>query len=89
MAVNITPQADYVVAQHLEAQTKTASGIYLPDNAKEKPQEAKVVAVGSDVKGIKIGDKVIYKNSYEATEVNQGSDEYVVIDKKNIVATVK
>lgn len=89
MAVNIQPQADYVVAIHEAAQTKTASGIYLPDNAKEKPKEAKVVAVGSDVKGVKVGDKVIYKNSYEATEVSQDKDEYVIIEKKNIVATVK
>jgi chaperonin GroES len=89
MAVNILPQADYVVAQHLAAETKTASGIYLPDNAKEKPKEAVVVAVGKHVEGVKVGDKIVYKNSYEATEITQGSDEFVVIDKKNIVATVK
>lgn len=89
MTVNLQPQADYVVAKHEAASSKTASGIYLPDNAKEKPKEAKVVAVGSDVKGVKIGDKVIYKNSYEATEVSQGSDDYVIIYKDNIVATLK
>lgn len=89
MAVNIQPQAGYVVAQHQAAQAKTASGFYLPDNAKEKPKAAKVVAVGKDVEGVKVGDKVIYKNPYEATEFKQGNDEYVIIDHKNIVATEK
>lgn len=88
MAVNIHPQADYVVAQHKTAEAKTASGFYLPDNAKEKPAEATVVAVGKGVDGIKAGDKVIYKNTYEATEIKQGGQDYVVIYYKNIVATI-
>ncbi len=89
MAVQIQPQAEYVVAQHKAAETKTASGFYLPDGAKEKPKEAVVVAVGKNVEGIKAGDKIIYKNSYEATEVKQGNDEYTIIYHKNIVATIK
>jgi len=89
MAVNIEPQADYVVAQHKAAETKTASGFYLPDGAKEKPKEAVVVAVGKNVEGVKVGSKVVYKNTYEATDVTQGKDEYVIINKQNIVATVK
>ena len=89
MAVHIQPQAEYVVAQHKAAEAKTASGFYLPDNAKEKPAEATVVAVGKEVDGVKVGDKVIYKNTYEATEVKQGGETYVIIYKQNIVATVK
>ncbi len=89
MAASIQPQADYVVAQHQTAESKTASGFYLPEGAKEKPKEAKVVAVGKNVEGVKAGDKIIYKNSYEATDVKQGNDEYVIIYYKNIVATVK
>lgn len=89
MAVNIQPMADYVVAQTEEAPAKTASGLYLPENAQEKPKTAKVVAVGKEVEGIKVGDKILYKNSYEATEVKVGNDEYLIIYKKNIVATVK
>ncbi len=89
MAVNFEPQTDYVVAQHKAAESKTASGFYLPDNAKEKPKEATVVAVGKNVDGLKVGDKIIYKNSYEATEIQQGSNEYVVIHKQNIVAKLK
>lgn len=89
MAVNIQPMADYVVAQTEEAPAKTASGLYLPENAQEKPKTAKVIAVGKDVEGIKVGDRILYKNSYEATEVKVDNDEYLIIYKKNIVATVK
>ncbi|MBI3624338.1 co-chaperone GroES [Candidatus Saccharibacteria bacterium] len=89
MAVSIQPQAGYVVAQQKEAEAKTASGFYLPEQAKEKPAEAVVVAVGKNVDGLKAGDKIIYKNSYEATEVKHGAQTYLIIEHKNIVATVK
>lgn len=89
MSVPITPLAGYVVAVAEEAATKTASGLYLPEAAKEKPKTVKVVAVGDDVKGIKVGDRIIYKNSYEATDVKVGKDDYVVIFWQNIIAVVK
>ena len=56
MALNIKPLADRVLVEPMEAETKTASGIIIPDNAKEKPQQGKVVAVGDGVKNFKIGD---------------------------------
>lgn len=80
---------DYIVVQSETAQTKTASGLYLPGNAQEKPKTAKVVAVGSDVKEVKVGERVIYKNEYEATNVKVGKDEYTLVYKKNIIAKVK
>ncbi len=89
MGAPINPMPEYVVVQAEEASAKTASGLYLPDNAKEKPKTAKVVAVGSTVTGVKVGDKVIYQNEYEATKVKFGADEYSVIFYKNIIATVK
>ena len=89
MSVSIKPMADYVVVKTDEAAAKTASGIYLPDSAKEKPKDARVVAIGANIKGLKVGDKVIYKNSYEATDIKQGKEEYTVVYKDNIVATVK
>ena len=89
MAINIQPMADYVVVKAEEAETKTASGIYLPDQAKEKPKTAKVLAVGADVSEVKVGDRVVYKNEYEATTVKSGPEEYVLVYKKNIIATVK
>jgi chaperonin GroES len=89
MSVPIQPMEDYVVAVADVAETKTASGIFLPGNAQEKPKTVKVVAVGKEVDGVKIGDSIIYKNTYEATEVKVGKEEYVLIYKKNIIATVK
>ena len=79
----------YVVFQSEEAKSVTNSGLYLPDSAQEKPKTAKVLAVGADVKSVKVGDKVIYKNEYDTTKVKLGEVEYVVVDKKNLIATVK
>lgn len=89
MATPINPMPEYVVVKQQESSPKTASGLYLPDSAKEKPKTAKVVAVGAGVKEVKVGDTVIYKNEYEATTVKVGSDEYTVVFHMNIIATVK
>ena len=89
MNVPITPLAGYVVAVAEAAATKTASGLYLPEAAKEKPKTVKVVAVGPKVEGVKAGDRIIYKNSYEATDVKVGKDDYVIIFWENIIAVVK
>lgn len=88
MSVNIQPLADYVVAQAEEAESKTASGLYLPDNAKEKPKTAKVLAVGKEAKQVKVGDRIIYK-SYSTTEVKVGSEDYILVKEEDVLATVK
>lgn len=88
MSVPIQPLADYVVAQSEEPETKTASGLYLPDNAQEKPKTAKVLAVGKDVKNVKVSDKIIYK-TYSTTEVKLGQDEYILVKEEDVLATVK
>ena len=88
MSAKIQPLAEYVVAQSEEAETKTASGLYLPDKAAEKPKVAKVLAVGKDVKQIKTGDRIIYK-SYSTTEVKMGADEYILVKEEDVLATVK
>jgi chaperonin GroES len=87
MAVKITPLADYVVAQAEEAEAKTASGLYLPDAAKEKPKTAKVLAVGNKVNQIKVGNRILYK-SYSTTDVKMGQDEYILVKEEDILATV-
>lgn len=84
----LQPLADYVVAQAEEAETKTASGLYLPEKSAEKPKTAKVVAVGKDAKQVKVGDRIVYK-SYSTTEVKVGSDEYILVKEEDILATVK
>lgn len=88
MSVPIQPLADNVVAEQEEGQSKTASGLYLPDNAREKPKVAKILAVGKEVKSVKTGDRIIYK-SYSTTEVKLGADEYIIVKEEDILATVR
>jgi chaperonin GroES len=88
MAVNLQPLADWVVAEQAEAVTKTASGIYLPDKAAEKPKTAKVLKVGKSVKEIKPGDQIVYK-SYSTTDLKLEGKEYVLVKEEDILATVK
>ncbi len=88
MSVPINPLADYVVAEAEAAQTKTASGIYLPDSAAEKPKVAKVVAVGKQVKDLKVGDKIIYKG-YSTNDVKVDNKEYILVKEEDVLATVK
>jgi chaperonin GroES len=88
MSTNIQPLADYVVAQAEEAESKTVSGLYLPDNAKEKPKTAKVVAVGPDAKQVKVGDRIIMK-AYTSTDIKVGKDEFMLVKEEDILATVK
>jgi chaperonin GroES len=88
MSVPIQPLADYVVAQQEEATNKTASGLYLPDNAQEKPKVAKVLAVGKEVKQVKTGDRIIYK-SYSTTDVKIGAEDYILVKEEDVLATVK
>jgi chaperonin GroES len=88
MSVNIQPLADYVVAQQEAAEAKTASGIYLPEAAAEKPKTAKVIAVGKKVEAVKVGDKILYK-SYSTTDVKIEGQEYILVKEEDILATVK
>lgn len=88
MAVNIHPLADYVVAQAEEAQSKTASGLYLTQGAQDKPKTAKVVAVGKDAKQVKVGDRIVYKG-YSTTDVKVGSEEYILVKEEDVLATLK
>ena len=87
MSVTIKPLADYVVVEQEQPETKTASGIYLPTQAQEKPKVAKVVAVGKEVKEVKVGDRVVY-GGYSNTEVKQDGKEYILIKEEHIYATV-
>lgn len=88
MSIPITPLADRVVAVREEAKTQTASGIYLPDAAKEKSVVAKVVAVGPDAKTLKINDRIIYKE-YSTTDIKVDGVDYLIIKEEDILATVK
>jgi len=87
MSTPITPLADRVVAVKEAAQTKTASGIYLPEAAKEKAVVAVIKAVGPDVKHLKVGDRIIYKE-YSTTELKIDGTEYLVVKEEDILATL-
>lgn len=87
MSVSIKPLGDYVVVQQEAAETKTASGLYLPTQAQEKPKLAKVLAVGKDVKEVKVGDRVVY-GGYSNTDLKHDGQDYIVIKEENIYATV-
>lgn len=88
MSLNISPLADRVLAELEQAKTKTASGLYLPENAKEKPKTATVLAVGPDVKQVKVGNKILFKE-YSTTEVKLDGKDYLLIKEEDILATVK
>lgn len=88
MSSPLEPLADYVVVQAEEVQTTTASGFLLPESSTEKPKSAKVVAVGKEVKAVKVGDRIIYKG-YNNTDVKVGNTEYTIVKEEDIVATVK
>ena len=89
--VNIKPLADRVLVEPAEAEEKTASGIIIPDTAKEKPQKGKVVAVGDGKKDepmtVKVGDAVLY-GKYSGTELNVDGEEYLMMRESDILAIV-
>lgn len=87
MNTPIKPLADRVVAVREVISNKTASGLYLPDNAKEKPVVAKVVAVGPDVKRLKVEDKIVYKD-YSTTDLKINNVEYLIVKEEDVLATV-
>jgi chaperonin GroES len=87
MSSPITPLGDRVVAVREQAQEKTASGLYLPDNAKEKPVMARVVAVGKDAKSVKKDDRIVYKE-YSTTELKIDGTEYLIVKEEDILGTV-
>lgn len=92
MSAPIKPLADYVLLQQEEAESKTASGLYIPDSAKEKPKVAKVVAVGPGKVGddneripvsVSVGDRVVY-GGYSNTEVKVGTEAYLLVREEDI-----
>lgn len=91
---NLKPLGDKVVVQLVEQEEKTASGIYLPDSAKKKPQEGKVVAVGNgrvldngerNTLTVKVGDRVLF-SKYGGNEVSLDGQDYTILDEDQIYA---
>ena len=96
MAVAIKPLEDRIVVKASEAETTTASGLVIPDTAKEKPQEGTVVAVGPGrfddgvrvPMDVKVGDVVLY-SKYGGTEVKYNNEEYLVLSARDILAVIE
>jgi chaperonin GroES len=96
VSVNIKPLEDRIVVKALEAEQTTASGLVIPDTAKEKPQEGEVLSVGPgriDDNGnrvpldVSVGDKVIY-SKYGGTEVKYSGEEYLILSARDVLAVV-
>ncbi len=91
MALNITPLSDRVIIEPAAAETKTASGIFIPDTAKEKPQKGIVLAVGNGKKDepmtVKVGDTVLY-GKYSGTELKLEGKDYLIMREDDILAII-
>jgi len=91
MALNIKPLADRVLIEPQPAETKTASGIFIPDTAKEKPQKGTVVAVGNGTKDhnmtVQVGNTVLY-GKYAGTELKLEGKDYLIMREDDILAIV-
>ena len=96
MSVNIKPLEDRIVVRQVEAEQTTASGLVIPDTAKEKPQEGEVVAVGPGRVAengsrvpvdVEVGDKVIY-SKFGGTEVKYAGEEYLVLSARDVLAVI-
>jgi len=97
MAVKLKPIGDKVIVKRLEAEEKTKGGIVLPDTAKEKPQQGRIIAIGNGrrLEGgkvadlqVKKGDRVIF-SSYAGTEVKVNGEEYLIMSEDEILAVVQ
>lgn len=91
MSINIKPLADRVLIEPMAVETKTASGIIIPDSAKEKPQKGIVIALGKGTKDqpmtVKKGDAVLYAK-YAGTELNIEGKDYLILRESEILATL-
>ena len=89
--ISIKPLADRVLVEPAAAETKTSSGIIIPDSAKEKPQKGTIVAVGSGTKDnpitVSVGDSVLY-GKYAGTELNHDGKDYLIMKESDILAIV-
>lgn len=87
MASPIKPLAARVVAVREVAKTQTASGLYLPESAKEQPAVVVIQAIGPDVKHLKVGDRIVYKD-YAPTNLSIDGTDYLIINEEDVLATV-
>lgn len=85
--MNFKPLGERVLAKRTEVEEKTASGIILVDSAKEKPNTAEVVAIGTKVEDVKVGDTVVFEQ-YRGTEFELEGEEYLILNLENIIGVM-
>jgi chaperonin GroES len=85
--MNFKPLGDRVLVERTEEENTTASGIIIPDNAKEKPSRAKVLAVGSEVEDVKVDDVVVF-GKYAGTDLVLDGKDYLVLDTSDILGVI-
>ena len=96
--MNVRPLGDKILVKRAEAQTKTDTGIYLPESAKDKPKEGKVIALGQGILNkdtgkyipftVKKGDRIIF-TSYSGTEVKLDNEEYLIMTEDDILGVIE
>lgn len=86
--MKLQPLADRIVIKKIEAESKSAAGILLPDSAKEQPQSGQAIAVGKDVTEVTVGDQVLYAK-YGPAEVKVDGQELLIVKEEDILAVVK
>ncbi len=89
--LKLKPLGKRIVIETLQAEEKTAGGIIIPDSAKEKPQQGKVLSIGKEIEKdgeIKIGDTVMY-SKYSGTEITLDNKDFIILEKDNVLAIIK
>jgi chaperonin GroES len=87
MPLTLRPLADQIVVTCLEAPEKSAGGVFMPDTAKEKPQEGRVRAVGPAVKNLRVDERILYRK-YAGSETTIAGEEYLLIAEKDVLAVI-
>lgn len=85
--MNFKPLGERVLVKRTEVENKTSSGIFIPDNATEKPQTAKVIAIGSKVEDIKVADTILFEQ-YRGTEFKLDGEDYLILNIENVIGVM-
>jgi chaperonin GroES len=82
--MNFKPLGERVLVERIEEVSTTASGIIIPDSAKDKPSQGTVIAIGSDVEEIKVGDTIVF-GKYSGNEITLDNKEYIIMDESDVL----
>lgn len=86
--VNFKPLKERVFVSYSEEQERTSGGLYIPDAAKEKPQRGRIEAIGGDVKGVKVGDEVLF-DKYSGSKISFDGTDYLIIKEEDILGVLE